>query len=64
MFKTVHTHIMHPLPVHAQATPVPPPLTQSTFAIYAGALLTADNSDDDLIKFEGVPEGYKVVLPS
>ena len=31
---------------------------------HAGALLTADGSDDDLIKFEGVPEGYKVVVPS
>ena len=29
---------------------------------HAGALLTADGTDDDLIKFEGVPAGYKVVL--
>ena len=31
---------------------------------HAGALLTADGTDDDLIKFEGVPEGYKVVVPT
>ena len=31
---------------------------------HAGALLTADGTDDDLIKFEGVPEGYKVIVPS
>ena len=30
---------------------------------HSGALLTADGSDDDLIKFEGVPEGYKVNVP-
>ena len=27
---------------------------------HAGALLTADGSDDDLIKFEGTPMGYKL----
>ena len=27
---------------------------------HAGALLTADGTDDDLIKFEGVPSGYVV----
>ena len=31
---------------------------------HAGALLTADGSDDDLIKFEGVPDGYKLVVPA
>ena len=30
---------------------------------HAGALLTADGSDDDKIKFEGTPPGYKVVVP-
>ena len=30
---------------------------------HAGALLTADGSDDDLIKLEGTPSGYKVVVP-
>ena len=30
---------------------------------HSGALLTADGSDDDLIKFEGAPEGYKVNVP-
>ena len=29
---------------------------------HAGALLTADGTDDDLIKFEGAPAGYKVKL--
>ena len=29
---------------------------------HAGALLTADGSDDDLIKLEGTPAGYKVVI--
>ena len=29
---------------------------------HAGALLTADGTDDDLVKFEGAPAGYKVVL--
>ena len=31
---------------------------------HAGALLTADGTDDDLIKLEGVPPGYKLVIPS
>ena len=31
---------------------------------HAGALLTADGTDDDLIKFEGVPADYKIVVPS
>ena len=30
---------------------------------HAGALLTVDGSDDDLIKLEGVPKGYKLVIP-
>jgi hypothetical protein len=30
---------------------------------HAGALLTADGTDDDLIKLEGTPAGYKVVVP-
>ena len=30
---------------------------------HAGALLTADGTDDDLIKLEGTPKGYKVVVP-
>ena len=31
---------------------------------HAGALLTADGTDDDLInKLEGAPAGYKVVIP-
>ena len=29
---------------------------------HAGALLTADGSDDDLIKLEGVPRGYKIQI--
>ena len=29
----------------------------------SGALLTADGTDDDLIKLEGAPAGYKVVIP-
>ena len=29
---------------------------------HAGALLTADGTDDDLIKLEGTPSGYKVVI--
>ena len=29
---------------------------------HSGALLTADGTDDDLIKFEGAPAGYKVKL--
>ena len=29
---------------------------------HAGALLTADGSDDDLIKLEGTPEGYKLII--
>ena len=29
---------------------------------HAGALLTADGSDDDLIKLEGTPVGYKLVI--
>ena len=31
---------------------------------HAGALLTADGSDDHLIKLEGCPPGYKVVVPA
>ena len=30
---------------------------------HAGALLTADGSEDDKVKFEGTPPGYKVVVP-
>ena len=29
---------------------------------HAGALLTADGSDDDLIKLEGTPEGYTLII--
>ena len=29
---------------------------------HAGALLTADGSDDHLIKLEGTPEGYKLII--
>ena len=29
---------------------------------HAGALLTADGTDDDLIKFEGTPKGYRVCI--
>ena len=29
---------------------------------HAGALLTADGTDDDLIKFEGAPPGYRVQI--
>ena len=31
---------------------------------HAGYLMTADGTDDDLIKLEGAPAGYKVVVPS
>ena len=30
---------------------------------HAGALLTADGSDDHLIKFEGTPKDYKLNIP-
>ena len=30
---------------------------------HAGALLTADGTDDDLIDFEGTPPGYKLHIP-
>ena len=30
---------------------------------HAGALLTADVSDDELIKFESVPDGYVLKVP-
>ena len=30
---------------------------------HAGALLTADGTDDKLIQLEGAPAGYKVVVP-
>jgi hypothetical protein len=30
---------------------------------HAGALLTADGSDDHLIKLEGAPPGYKINIP-
>ena len=29
---------------------------------HAGALLTADGSDDHLIKLEGAPSGYKLII--
>ena len=29
---------------------------------HSGALLTADGTDDDLIKLEGTPSGYKLVI--
>ena len=31
---------------------------------HAGALLTADGSDDHLIKLEGTPPGYKLEIPA
>ena len=30
---------------------------------HAGALLTSDGTDDDLIELEGTPPGYKLVIP-
>ena len=30
---------------------------------HAGALLTADGTDDELIQFEGVPPGYTLNIP-
>ena len=30
---------------------------------HAGCLLTADGTDDELIKFEGAPKGYKLTIP-
>ena len=29
---------------------------------HSGALLTADGTDDELIKLEGTPSGYKLVM--
>jgi hypothetical protein len=29
---------------------------------HAGALLTADGTDDNLIKFEGTPSGYQIKI--
>ena len=31
---------------------------------HAGALMTADGTDDDLIKFQGVAKDFKVVVPN
>ena len=31
---------------------------------HAGALLTADGTDDELIKLEGTPANYKLVIPT
>ena len=31
---------------------------------HAGALLTADGTDDELIKLEGTPADYKLKIPS
>ena len=31
---------------------------------HAGALMTADGTDDELIKLEGAPKDYKLVIPS
>ena len=31
---------------------------------HAGALMTADGTDDDLIKLEGTPPGYKLKIPA
>ena len=31
---------------------------------HAGALLTANGTDDELIKLEGTPPGYKLVIPT
>ena len=30
---------------------------------HAGALMTADGTDDELIKLEGTPSGYKLKIP-
>lgn len=31
---------------------------------HAGALLTADGTDDELIKLEGTPPKYKLIIPT
>ena len=31
---------------------------------HAGALLTADGTDDELIKLEGTPPNYKLIIPA
>ena len=31
---------------------------------HAGALLTADGTDDHLIKLEGTPSNYQLIIPS
>ena len=42
---------------------LPTHMDESKYFEHAGALLTADGTDDDLIKLEGTPKGYKVVVP-
>ena len=37
--------------------------TKMKYFQHAGALLTADGTDDELIKLEGTPAGYKLVIP-
>ena len=57
--------LWHPSPPPA---PTPPHCrrhdAKRKYFEHAGALLTADGTDDDLIKLEGVPPGYKLVIPS
>ena len=38
--------------------------TKLKYFQHAGALLTADGTDDDLIKLEGTPVGYKLKIPT
>ena len=45
---------------HSRAATVPAKLK---YFQHAGALLTADGTDDELIKFEGVPANYKLKVP-
>ena len=42
---------------HTHRTP------HDTYFEHSGALMTADGSDDHLIKLEGAPAGYKLTIP-
>ena len=75
-YETVRYHTTHrPIamsktrasPAGSRATasrPVDPSVPEAKLKYFqhAGALLTADGTDDDLIKLEGTPRGYRIQI--
>ena len=59
---TTHFNLASPIGVGSREEALQGDAKRKYFE-HAGALLTADGTDDDLIKLEGTPPGYKVIIP-